>query len=434
MYLTVKQQVKHLSKDEYRSLKELSHIAKNLANEAIYNIRQHFFNTGSYLNYYDNYKELKNSVNYKLLNSNMAQQILKEVDGSFKSFFKLLQMKKNHEHEGDVSIPHYLDKDGYSTLVIGFVRITDNNKLVIPMSNSFRKNHKRIEISIPPQLTDKHIKEVRIIPKCNASYFEIQYTYEANNIERINLSSHKYISLDTGLNNLITAVTSNGSTFIIDGRYIKSINQWFNKENARLLSIEYKQLHFNGDKKIKVPMTLKRCNLLRNRNNRINDYISKATRYIVNYCISNDIGNIVLGYNPDIKKEANIGKANNQSFTGIPLGKVKDKLAYLSKLYGINLILQEESYTSKASFFDEDEIPTYNKDDNSSCIFSGSRIKRGQYMTSSGTLINADINRSLNILKKALINNTSKADDCRNILNSLCIAGHVDVPKRIRLA
>ena len=433
MYLTIRQEPK-LSKEELNILKELSHTAKNLYNESLYNIRQYFFNNGSYLSYYDNYKELKSSINYKLLNSNMSQQILKEVDGSFKSFFKLLKMKKDSKYSNKVKIPRYLDKDSYSTLVIGFVRITDNNKLVIPMSNSFRKNHKRIEINIPPQLVNKYIKEIRIIPKCNASYFEIQYTYEAN-IERYNLSSHKYISLDTGLNNLITAVTSNGSSFVIDGRYIKSVNQWFNKENARLSSIHYKQVKPKDSEKISY--TKKQNKLLRNRNNRINDYISKSARYIISYCINNDIGNIVLGYNSDIQKESNIGKANNQSFTNIPIAKLKDKLSYLSKLYGINLILQEESYTSKASFLDNDEIPTYGKDDNYK--FSGIRIKRGLYKSSKGILINADINGSLNILKKALLNtnnkdNTSKADDCKLILNNLCIAGHVDVPKRIRLA
>ena len=226
-----------------------------------------------------------------------------------------------------------------------------------------------------------------------------------------------------GLNNLITAITSNGSSFIIDGRYIKSLNQWFNKENARLTSIHYKQLKIKGnDSRIKIPYTKRQLLLLDKRNKRINDYISKSCRYIINYCIDNDIGNIILGYNPDIQKEANIGKANNQSFVSIPIAKLKDKLTYLSKLYGINLILQEESYTSKASFFDEDEIPTYSKNDDysSSYIFSGNRIKRGLYKTSSGILINADINGSLNILKKALLN-TSKADDCKNILNSLCI-------------
>ena len=191
MYLTIKQQPR-LTKDELSILKELSHIAKNLYNEALYNIRQYFFKNGSYLNYYDNYKELKNSDNYKLLNSNMSQQILKEVDGSFKSFFSLLKLKNSGKYDEKVKIPHYLDKDSYSTLVIGFVRIVDNNKLVIPYSNSFKKEHKIITVTIPPQLVDTKIKEIRIIPKLNGTYFEFQYTYEAN-IESIKLSSHKYI-------------------------------------------------------------------------------------------------------------------------------------------------------------------------------------------------------------------------------------------------
>ena len=123
-----------------------------------------------------------------------------------------------------------------------------------------------------------------------------------------------------------------------------------------------------------------------------------------------------------------------QSFVSLPLGKLKDKLTYLSELYGINLILQEESYTSKASFLDNDDIPTYKENDTNNYSFSGKRIKRGLYKTSNGILINADINGSLNILKKALLNNTSKADDCKNILNNLCIVGFVDIPKRIRLA
>ena len=430
MYLTIKQEPR-LSKEELNVLKELSHTAKNLYNEALYNIRQYFFNTGKYLNYYNNYHELKHSVNYKLLNSNMAQQILKEVDGSFKSFFSLLKLKNTGKYEEKVKIPHYLDSDDYLTLIIGFVRIIDNNKLVIPYSNSFKKEHKSITITIPPQLIDKHIKEIRIIPKLKGSYFEFQYTYEAN-IERINLSSHKYISLDIGINNLVTAVSNTGNSFIIDGRYLKSINQWFNKRNSYLQSIHYKQLHIKGNtNKDKIPYTNKQNRLLDKRNKRINDYLSKTSRYIINYCINNDIGNIVLGYNPDIQKDSKLSKQVNQSFTIIPIGKLKDKLTYLSELYGINLILQEESYTSKASFLDNDDIPTYGTNDNYE--FSGSRIKRGLYKSSNGILINSDINGSLNILKKALLN-TSKADDYKNILSNLCIVGHVDVPKRIRLA
>ena len=126
MYLTVKQQLKHLSKKDYKTLKELCHTAKNLTNEAIYNARQHFFNEKKYLSYSDNYKMLKNSENYRTLNSNMSQQILREVDGSFKSFFKLMKLaKEGRYNREDVRLPHYLPKDGYATLVIGFVRIKD---------------------------------------------------------------------------------------------------------------------------------------------------------------------------------------------------------------------------------------------------------------------------------------------------------------------
>ena len=233
MYLTVKQQIKHLSKENYLSLKGLCHTAKNLTNEAIYNVRQYYFTEGEFLKYEKNYTLLKNSPNYKTLNSNMAQQILKEVDGSFKSFFGLLKLAKKGKYAfKDCKLPKYLPKDGYTTLVIGFVRLK-GNKLIIPFSNSFKKTHKPVEITIPPILLDKKVKEIRIIPKANARFFEIQYTYEAECIQR-NLNKNNALAIDLGINNFATCVTSAGKSFIIDGRRLKSINQWFNKENARL--------------------------------------------------------------------------------------------------------------------------------------------------------------------------------------------------------
>ena len=127
MYLTVKQQVKRLSKKDYLAIKELCHRAKSLANEAIYNVRQYYFTEGKYLNYQKNYALLKNSPNYKTLNSNMAQQILKEVDGSFKSFFGLLKLAKQGNYDFKAcKLPRYLPKDGHTTLVIGFVRLNGN--------------------------------------------------------------------------------------------------------------------------------------------------------------------------------------------------------------------------------------------------------------------------------------------------------------------
>ena len=415
MYLTLKQQVKHLSKKEFRNLKYLSHIAKNLTNEAIYNIRQYYFNKKKYLSYNENYKMLKNSENYKKLNSNMAQQILKEVDGSFKSFFGLLKLAKNGQYNfKDIKLPKYLAKDGFTTLVIGFVRLKDDI-LIVPYSNSFKKTHQEVKIKLPPVLKGKKIKEIRIIPKQHSRYFEIQYTYEVEEVQR-ELNENNALGIDLGINNLCTCVTNNGASFIIDGRKLKSINQYYNKTNATLQSIKDKQ-------KIEH-ITLRQKRIVRKRNNRIEDYLSKAARIIINYCLNNDIGKIVLGYNENFQRNSNIGSINNQNFVNIPYGKLRDKLIYLCKLYGIEFKLQEESYTSKASFFDGDEIPIYDKENSQKYIFSGKRIKRGLYQTSVGKLINADCNGALNILRK------SKVVDLSILYNR----GELDTPKRIRIA
>ena len=414
MYLTLKQQVKHLSKKEFRNLKYLSHIAKNLTNEAIYNIRQYYFNKKKYLSYNENYKMLKNSENYKKLNSNMAQQILKEVDGSFKSFFGLLKLAKNGQYNfKDIKLPKYLAKDGFTTLVIGFVRLKDDI-LIVPYSNSFKKTHQEVKIKLPPVLKGKKIKEIRIIPKQHSRYFEIQYTYEVEEVQR-ELNENNALGIDLGIDNFCTCVTNNGASFIIDGRKLKSINQYYNKINAKLQSIKDKQ-------KIERT-TLRQKRITRKRNNRINDYLSKAARTIVNYCLNNDIGKLVLGYNEDFQRNSNIGSMNNQNFVNIPYGKLRDKLIYLCKLYGIEFKLQEESYTSKASFFDGDEIPIYDKENLQEYVFSGKRIKRGLYQTSAGKLINADYNGALNILRK------SKVVDLSVLYNR----GELNTPKRIRV-
>lgn len=416
MYLTVKQQVRHLSKEDYLTIKELCHVAKNLTNEAIYNVRQYYFTEGEFLKYEKNYVLLKNSPNYKTLNSNMAQQILKEVDGSFKSFFGLLKLAKQGKYAfKDCKLPHYLPKDGYVTLVIGFVRF-NGNKLILPFSNSFKKTHKSVEIIIPPILLDKKVKEIRIIPKDNARFFEIQYIYEAKCVQR-NLNTNNALALDLGINNLVTAVSSIGRSFIIDGKRLKSINQWFNKENARLQSIKDKQ---NFGKKL----TNRQKTITRDRNNKVNDYMNKVTRKIINYCINNDIGVLIVGYNETFQQNSNIGKRNNQNFVNIPYGQLRDKLEYLCELNGIIFVKQEESYTSKSSFWDKDELPVYNADNPKEYQFSGIRVHRGLYKTANGKTFNADINGALNIMRKSSVVN----------LEALYGRGEVDTPIRIRIA
>ena len=416
MYLTVKQQVKHLSKEDYITIRELCHTAKNLANEAIYNVRQHYFTEGEFLKYEKNYTLLKNSPNYKALNSNMAQQILKEVDGSFQSFFGLLKLVKQGKYAfTDCKLPHYLPKDGYTTLIIGFVRLK-GNQLILPFSNSFKKTHKSVEITIPPILLDKTIKEIRIIPKANARFFEIQYIYEAECIQR-NLNTNNALALDLGINNLVTAVSNSGQSFSIDGKRLKSINQWFNKENARLQSIKDKQ-HFS-----RKPTNRQKA-VARNRNNKVNDYMNKTARRVIDYCIINNIGTLVVGYNETFQRNSHIGKQNNQNFVNIPYGQLRNKLEYLCKLNDIVFVKQEESYTSKSSFWDRDDLPVYNADNPKEYPFSGRRLHRGLYKTASGKTINADVNGALNIMRKS-----SVVD-----MNILYSRGEVDTPIRIRIA
>ncbi|MBQ3398222.1 MAG: transposase [Synergistaceae bacterium] len=415
MYLTIKQQVKQLSKEDYRNIKKLCHIAKNLANEAIYNVRQCYFREKRYLNYYENWKLLKdNSVNYRKLQTHIAQQVIQQVDGMFQSFFALLRQKKAGKYSQKVRLPKYLPKDGFIALTITDFNLRKGT-LSVPYSREFGKTHKKITLRVSPALKDKKVKVIRIVPKAEARYFEIQYAYEAV-VEQRELDKTKALGIDLGVNNLATCATSMGKAFIIDGRRLKAINQWYNKENARLQSIKDKQKRKKTTKRQKV--------IARKRSNRVNDYMSKTARKIINFCLENNIGVIVCGCNSDFQRDSYMGKVNNQNFVNIPFGKLRAKLQYLCELYGMDYHEQEESYTSKASFWDMDEIPIYSPENQGKYKFSGSRIHRGTYKTSKGYKFNADVNGALNILRKS------------NVvpLTWLYGRGELDTPARIRVA
>ena len=212
-------------------------------------------------------------------------------------------------------------------------------------------------------------------------------------------------------------VSNSGKSFIIDGKKLKSINQLYNKQNARLQSIKDKQ-HFG-----RKPTNRQRA-ICRARNNKVNDYMNKAARKIIDYCIKNDIGTLVVGYNETFQKSSHMGKQNNQSFVNIPYGQLRFKLEYLCELNGITYVKQEESYTSKASFWDKDNIPVYNNDNPQSYVFSGKRIHRGMYQCANGKCLNADVNGALNIMRKSNVVS----------LNTLYARGEVDTPVRIRIA
>ena len=387
-----KQQLKHLSADEYKALRELCFLSKNMYNVALYNIRQYYFSEKKYLSYESNYKLCKDNENYALMNSNSAQQIMKVVDRNFKSFFALIELAKkgNYQYE-QINLPHYLKKDGFFNLIFAEFSLKDGF-FTVPMSTSFRRLYGKVSIKLPTNLLDKKIKEVRILPKSNARFFEVQYIYEIEPSQET-LNPKNALAIDLGVDNLATCVTNTGKAFIIDGKRLKSINAYTNKINAKLQSIKDKQ-------KIKGT-TNKQKKLWDKRNRTVNDYLNKSARIIIDYCISNDIGTLVVGYNPTIQQNSDISKVNNQNFVNLPIGQLRDQLNYLCKRHNINFVEQEESYTSKADFLANDIIPTYKAFDNKTYIFSGKRIKRGLYQSSTGISFNADCNGALNILRKS---------------------------------
>ncbi len=415
---TWKQNIKHLSSAEYEILRKMCRLSKNVYNTSLYNIRQHYFAEKSYLRFEANYSLMKADDNYRLLGANVAQQTMRSADQSFKGFFGLLKLAKSGRYESwKIKLPKYLDKDAYYPIKFAQAQITDD-KLLVPMSPEMKHSTEiRIRISMPKYLIGKKIHQVHIIPKHNAKFFEIRYMFE-DIAEDINydLDRTKALAIDFGINNFCTCATSDGNSFIVDGKNLKSINQWYNKELARLSSIKDKQ-------KIKQYTDLQ-YRKINKRNNQINDYIYKSAKYIITYCIANKIGNLIVGYNDGFQDNVNLGKVNNQKFVMIPYGKMKDRLEYLCKLYNINYILQEESYTSKASFWDQDDMPKWNPLNPKQGNFLGKRVYRGLYQTKSGKLINADVNGALNILRK------SNVVSCK----ALYSRGGVITPLRIRFA
>lgn len=391
---TWKQNLKHLTVEQYKMLRELCSLSRAVYNESLYNIRQHYFAEGSYLRYEANYHLVKNSDNYKRLGASVSQQSMKGADAAFKSFFGLLKLAKSGKYQGwKTRMPKYLKKDSFFKIAFSQAQIS-GDKFRVPISFDMRKEYQEpMFINIPPHIRDKKIHQIHIIPKYNGKYFEVRYMFEDNDEIKPELDFTKAIGIDLGVNNLATCVTNTGESFIIDGKKLKSINQWYNKELSRLSSIKDKQ-------GIRC-CTNRQYKLTTKRNNRVNNYIYCAAKKIVNYCVDNKIGNVVVGYNDGFQSAVNLGRVNNQNFVMIPLGRLKNRIEHLSNQYGINFVQQEESYTSKASFFDNDIMPKWNPQNPVEAKFSGKRVHRGLYITSAGIQINADVNAALNILRKS---------------------------------
>lgn len=369
----------------YKELLDLCHKSKNLYNATLYTIRQYYFNTGKYLNYLNTYNQFKleHNIDFYSLPSCVAQQTMRMVDQNFKSFFNLLKKKQQGLYNKQIKIPKYKKKDGYFQIIYTNDRFGINYKKL----NYVILQGTKIKLENIKNLNK--CKQIRFIPKFNYIIMEVIYEKEEKQIKPDN---NRYLSIDLGINNLCSCTNNcKLNSFIIDGKFIKHINHNYNKRKALLQS-----------KLNKNQYTSKLINnITKKRNNQIKYYLHNVSKYLINQIVSNNINTIIIGKNNLWKQEINIGKVNNQNFVQIPFNQLIHMIYYKAKLQGINVVIQEESYTSKVSFFDNDYIPVYGVDDK---LFksSGKRKYRGLFITSKRLKLNADINGSLNIMRKYL--------------------------------
>ena len=405
MFRTLKYHYKVKNDYEKRLLMFLFHISKNLYNVSLYTLRQQYFNYDKISSYYELNKLLNSNENFHILNTYASICTIRQAYNSMSLFIK---------HHND--LPKYLSKRDVYALYTDQVRpILYNNKkcIKLPLSNLVRTNKvltttfndplirefikelninkiENIYFPIPKVIEDKEIKQVRIVPLYKGEYIEIEFSYKKEKVE-LNEGNNNTLSIDVGINNLMTLVTTNNISYIIDGKRLKSINQFYNKQKA------YYQSKLVNNKYSK---RLKRFDL-RNKH-RIDDYVNKAVNQVIKISKEEKVNTIVIGYNKGLKEKGikndnltNKEKSKiNQNFTRIPISRLINKIKYKCEEYSINCIVINESYTSLSSFYDNDKIDKQEK-------YSGKRIKRGLYLTKNNIEVNADVNAALNILRKS---------------------------------
>lgn len=312
------------------------------------------------------------------------------LDKNWKSFFKSVKeySKSPDKFLGRPKLPGYLDIEigrFVATYEMGAISLKSLKKGFLGLSGT--------NIEIPTKQIKENICQARIVPK--KGFYVIEVIYEKQEKERVN--SNIIASLDPGLNNLATVAFNQRelTPFIINGKPLKSINQFYNKNKAEIQSKLESELNRKTSNKL--------TKLTNKRNEKIRDCMHKSSALLVNQLALNNVSTLIIGKNNGQKQDSNMSKKNNQNFVGVPTFRFLDMVAYKARLIGIEVLWQEESYTSKASFISGDFIPTYG--DKGEHTFSGYRQHRGLYkIKGEKTYINADLNGALNIMKKAIPN------------------------------
>lgn len=408
----------------------LFHISKNLYNSALYILRQEYFSKIKMSSYFDLNKKLKDNENFHILNTYASICTIRQAYTAMSLFVK----KKN-------KMPRYLSKKDVYALYTDQVRPIDylnKSYIKLPLSNLVRTNKvlkvefkdnlinefvkemnlnqiTNIYFPIPKEIENSNIKQVRIVPKYQGKYIEVEFSYEKEIKDNLLVKGNNTMAIDIGINNLLTIACSNNNSYIIDGKRLKSINQFYNKVKAKYQS------------KSQDNKYTKRMYRLDIRNkNRINDYLNKAIKQVITISKKEQVNKIVVGYNKGLKQNGinneTLSKKQkakiNQSFVRIPLAKLINKLKLKCEENNIEYQEVNESYTSKSSFYDNDKIT---KEEN----YSGKRIKRGLYITKDNIKVNADINGALNILRKSKPNDDEEIHYLRD--------RGLTIPKRLQV-
>lgn len=364
----------------YSMLDEFCFKSKNLYNFANYQIRQKFCETGEFINYNTMDKLLKQKdmeFDYRNMpTAQSAQQCLRLLEKNWKSFFASVKdYKKNpSNYTGRPKLPKYLDKNGRNILILTNMncKVRDNVIVFPKVFNGFTLKTKV-----------NSLQQVRILPRNKHIIVEVVYNYESKDSLEDN---RRYLGVDIGLDNLATIVNNVGySPIIINGKGLKSINKYYNKQISHYREVA-KRMN-------KLDYTERMNKLTIKRNNKIDDFMHKASKFIVDYALGINCNTIIIGNNKDWKRGSKMSKNVNQSFVGIPHQRFIEMIKYKCENVGLNLIITEESYTSGTSFLDG-ELPCKDNYDKTR------RKYRGLFISNEGIKINADVNGAYQIIKK----------------------------------
>lgn len=385
-----------LPKNELRVVKAMCNESRRLYNSALYQVRRYYRdNDKAYLSYPSVDKLMRESQPhiYKRLPSQLAQNTERKLNQDYNSFFGLLKLKNEGKYDAKVRPPKYKNDRGLFSIYFGtrtFVRKGDMVQLTV---SKFHRNIfgvRFLYIPFPKHLEGQDLKEIEVVPK-GYGRFEAHFKYDSPIYGPIQKVSRRgSLSIDLGISNLASCVSTKGDAFLIKGLQLKSINRFWNKKRANLAS--RKDQEKNKILKMRLENDIAQMTFKRNR--QVKDFLHKASHQIVEYAVKENLESIIVGKNVGWKVSINIGKKNNQTFVQIPHAKLIDYISYKAKNHGIKVIEQEESYTSKCDSLALERVTKHPE-------YLGRRTKRGLYKSSTGVVLNADVNGAINILRKA---------------------------------